>query len=217
MRINYMGCRIKLREDGMHINKENLVMGKDGSAHIDSVFNRKKCEVRAQKNLESNMKYFNGLSHDNFEEELKEYLNKFKKFKEYKNLNALDGLPGYYIMVLDSYCQVYIGTTNNIKRRILGHWSKQMDIDRLVFGSTENSILSINSFRAYDTTRVFAKIDEDTYTHENKYISNFNNKYLLNRTAGDLHSLQDSIHSAKMREEHKTSLYRKIINFIINK
>ncbi len=59
------------------------------------------------------------------------------------------------MLVLDEYKQVYIGQSTDIKSRILHHRSKKKPFDRLIFGSVENSILSIDSFGALDTTRIY--------------------------------------------------------------
>ena len=52
---------------------------------------------------------------------------------------------------------MYIGISNDIKKRILTHWGSKKDFDRLLFGKKENSVLSIDSFGALDTTRIFYK------------------------------------------------------------
>lgn len=53
-------------------------------------------------------------------------------------------------MVLDEYRQVYIGATSEsagTAERIRQHWSGQKQFDRLLAGSVETSVLSIDSFR----------------------------------------------------------------------
>lgn len=89
-------------------------------------------------------------------------------------------------MVLDEYHQIYIGTSDNIKKRILQHWSMRKPFDRLLcpIGAVETSILSIDSFRAYDTTRIYACINQDTYEKEDYYIKQFSSKFLCNRLSG---------------------------------
>ena len=44
-----------------------------------------------------------------------------------------------------------------MKKRILGHWNRQKEFDHLICGKIEESILSIDSFGALDTTRIFYK------------------------------------------------------------
>lgn len=73
--------------------------------------------------------------------------------------------------------------------------------DRMIFGTKENSILSINSFRSLDTTRIFVYLTSNTYHLEDKLINQFDNKYLLNRTAGGvLDGLSGAIANGKTRD-----------------
>ena len=76
------------------------------------------------------------------------------------------------------------------------------DSPRLVeFGSKENSILSINSFRALDTTRIFVNLTSDIYVLEDKFINQMEKSYLLNRTAGGaLDGLPEAIAKMKTRD-----------------
>ena len=93
-------------------------------------------------------------------------------------------------MALDKYKQVYIGISvseQGIKGRILKHWRKQKEFDRLIYGRIENSIISIDSFGALDTTRIYYKeipkgVDLDDY--ERKLVDAFKPEYRLNRVAG---------------------------------
>lgn len=111
-------------------------------------------------------------------------------------------------MVLDEYCQVYVGTSKDLKKRVMAHWSKTKPFDRLIFGTIETSILSIDSFRALDTTRIFVATNDHTYLKENVYINSFDQKYVLNRTAGGEmpNGLIDAIKHRRTRNlaiEHK--------------
>ena len=120
------------------------------------------------------------------------------KFKDVTDLNALKDTKGLYIMVLDEYQQVYIGTAafgTNIKKRIMNHWSTKKHFGRLLNGRVENSILSIDSFGALDTTRIFYKklqSNEEIYLLEEKYIKDFKPEYRLNRVAGGINSEEHS-------------------------
>lgn len=138
------------------------------------------------KNYDLNMKYFSLLSHEKFNKEIDKFLESNKYFKEVFDLNLYDKKPGYYIMVLDEYCQVYIGTTNDIKRRIRQHWSKSKPFDRLLFpmGAVNSSILSIDSFRAFDTTRIFTYSTEKVFDLENTFINQFSKRFVCNRLDG---------------------------------
>ncbi|MFF5814718.1 hypothetical protein ACFY5J_25400 [Peribacillus butanolivorans] len=143
------------------------------------------------------MTYFNNLSKQEFNAELEKYVQE-SSFKEIFDISPLEYDSGYYILVLDEYCQVYIGKTSNMKRRIMNHWSRQKEFDRLYFGSLETSRLSIDSFRALDTTRIFVSLTKDI-NDEDIMIDSFDDKYILNRTLGNLTSLSDAILFRKPR------------------
>lgn len=141
-------------------------------------------------NFDLNMKYFEGLDKNEFNDVLNKYIKK-NKFKQGTDLNHLNGTNGIYILVLDEYKQVYIGVSNDIKRRIQTHWSKRKDFGHLIFGSKETSILSIDSFGALDTTRIFYK-EIKWYQNidklEEKYVKEFNSDYTLNRICGGVNA-----------------------------
>lgn len=92
------------------------------------------------------MKYFKSLNKTDFENAITNFLNKYKGFRSVENLSDFDGICGYYIMVLDKYKQVYIGKSENIKRRILSHWSSTKAFDRTLFPmyAVETSCFSID-------------------------------------------------------------------------
>ncbi|NKF05284.1 GIY-YIG nuclease family protein [Clostridium gasigenes] len=138
------------------------------------------------KNYDLSMEYFSLLSHDEFNIEINKFLESNKCFVEVFDLNLYDQKSGYYIMVLDEYYQVYIGTTDNIKRRIRQHWSNSKSFDRLLcpMGAIDSSILSSDSFRALDTTRIFAYTTKRTFDREDKFINQFSAKFVCNRLAG---------------------------------
>ena len=87
------------------------------------------------------------------------------------------------MMVFDEYKQVYVGTTQHLRRRIQEHWNSKMPIDRLIFGDFFASRLSIDSFRALDTTRLYARIvSEDDAFGEEEAEELSDDRYRLNRT-----------------------------------
>ncbi|MGK7377557.1 hypothetical protein ACSFXN_06920 [Planococcus sp. 1R117A] len=146
------------------------------------------------------MNYCRALLEHEFNEELKNFLNKTEVFKEITDLVGLKDVPGYYLMVPDEYSQVYVGRSQNIKHRIQSHWNKQKEFDRLIFGSKENSVLPIDSFKALDTTRIFVYITGELDQHEDEFINSINAKYLLNRTrGGTLTGLSEAIINGKTR------------------
>ncbi|WP_230100450.1 hypothetical protein [Microbacterium sp. Bi98] len=106
---------------------------------------------------------------------------------EVTDLTKWDGVPGLYIMVLDEFAQVYVGVANSstgIAKRIRQHWTNQKQFDRLIWGDVTSSILSIDSFRALDTTRIFALKTEHTFDDENPLLEQFPRKFTLNRVMG---------------------------------
>lgn len=125
-------------------------------------------------NFDLNMKFFSSLNHDDFNKYLLSFVKK-NRFKEIDDLKTVLDIEGVYILVLDEYKQVYIGVSSNIKRRILQHWSGKKEFDRLIYGGKDKSILSIDSFGALDTTRIFYKpcgwYEKDKA--EEKYTSSF--------------------------------------------
>lgn len=138
------------------------------------------------KNYDLNMKYMNNLSSDDFNHALNVFLSKNKGITQITDLTTCDCMEGIYILVLDAYKQVYIGQSTNIKKRIMGHWSKTKPFDRLIFGRVENSILSIDSFGALDTTRIFVCPTSHLFEVEAKLVRSMDAKYMLNRTAGGI-------------------------------
>lgn len=138
------------------------------------------------KNYDLNMEYFSLLDHDEFNNEIDKFLKRNSEFVEVFDLNLYDHKSGYYLMVLDEYCQIYVGTTTDIKKRIRTHWSASKPFDRLLFpmGAVNKSILSIDSFRALDTTRIFAYLTDKLYDNEDDFINQFSNKFICNRIGG---------------------------------
>lgn len=210
---------IKLKNNNLTINKENYaiidkkVHNKTPQFIIDSYKNeldkRKKiyddenCTIysdswcmKHQKdcllNYDYNMKYFNSLDAKDFNKSLNKLIKHSKRIKEVYDLNDYKDTVGVYILVLDKYKQIYIGqSTSSIKTRIMSHWNKKKEFDRLIFGKVDNSILSIDSFRALDTTRIYVYPTYDTYEVEEKLVNLMNAKYMLNRTAGGIGSVHN--------------------------
>ena len=86
-------------------------------------------------------------------------------------------------MVLDNYSQVYIGMSKNtIKRRIIEHWRKKVPFDRLVSNRNHDTLITIDSFGALDTTRIFYKEVDSKFcdNYIEKIVNEFNDKYKLN-------------------------------------
>lgn len=145
------------------------------------------------RNFDLNMRYFENLNFDLFNKHLTSFVNR-NRFIEITDLSDVSDKIGAYILVLDKYKQVYIGISNSkkgIKGRILQHWSKQKEFGQLLYGSVETSILSIDSFGALDTTRIFYKElnwYQDFDEYEKKIIDKFKPEYCLNRVVGGLNA-----------------------------
>lgn len=138
-------------------------------------------------NYDLNMKYFNSIDKEKFNKKIDSFIkrNKLNQIFDLKQANV----DGIYMLVLDEYKQVYIGISNNIKKRILNHWNNRKEFAQLIFGSRETSVLSIDSFGALDTTRIFIKElkwYQDINKIEEKIVSELDSKYSLNRVKGGL-------------------------------
>jgi len=157
-------------------------------------------------NFDLNMRFFSSLDSEIFNKKLNAFIKKHRKLREIVDLNECADMIGIYVMVLDEYKQVYIGqSSSSIKTRIMRHWSKNKEFDKLIFGRVENSILSIDSFKALDTTRIFvypcsySLLDSE----ESKLVKSMDAKYLLNRTAGGIQG-NDSFAILEVMANRKT-------------
>ena len=147
------------------------------------------CQKRKElilKNYDINMEFYNKLDKKEFNSYLKDFLNTYNEYKEINDLTTYKNISGIYILVLDEYCRIYIGQTNNIKKRICTHWSGRKYLDRMIFGSWDTSVISIDSFGPLDTTRIFVNTDVKSLLdeEENAVDSFFPDKYLQNRISG---------------------------------
>ena len=107
---------------------------------------------------------------------------KDKKIYELKDITC----SGVYLMILGKYKQIYIGASKNMAERIKQHWVKK-PIDRLVFGSIEHSKISIDCYKALDTTEIYAvktKNDTEAFKIEHTIIELADEKYVMNRIEG---------------------------------
>lgn len=134
-----------------------------------------------------NMAHFASLDPVEFEATLQLALDGHPDMVEVTDLTEWVGVPGVYIMVLDEYRQVYVGASSEsagIAKRIRQHWTNQKEFDRLIWGGVKTSILSIDSFRALDTTRIFAMMTGDYFNEEISVLAQFPPKFALNRIIG---------------------------------
>lgn len=210
-RITYFGVDI-IESDKNELNRENYaVIDKRPSTNIEhfqkmykrmpeeysKCFEDESCEAytdswcekhreKCLKNFDLNMQYMEKISKEEFDSTLDAFIKKHRKIEQIFDLNDCKGMSGIYILVLDKYKQIYIGQSTNIKNRILSHWNKTKPFDRLLFGQVNKSILSIDVFGAFDTTRIYVYPTEDTYRVEAKLVREMSSKYMLNRTAGGI-------------------------------
>jgi hypothetical protein len=95
-------------------------------------------------------------------------------------------------MVLDGFKQIYVGMTRakgGIRERIRKHWSTSKQFDRLIYGDVYTSVISIDSFRALDTTRILAMKTNRPEAIERKIVASVTGEFLLNRTGGGAHNI----------------------------
>lgn len=167
----HFGVKLYNREGGFKLTVDNYVEKSDKNIDLssDEELNLKLEKIMTRFHL--NMRYFKSLSSDKFNEELNKFVTS-SNFHKIEDLNCVEDIYGHYVMVLDEYCQVYIGTSSRgygMKIRIPQHWSRKIPLDRL--GTEEYGSLAIDSFRALDTTRIFVCPD-DQYTFFEDYTLN---------------------------------------------
>lgn len=147
-------------------------------------------EYREQclQNYDKNIKYFSLLDRTDFNNAVSVFLKKHKGFCKVDCLIDFDATSGYYLMILDEYKQVYIGKSDNIKKRIQQHWSHNTSFDRTLFPmyAKDTSCFSIDCFRALDTTRIFAWKRSLVEGIEKNLIADFPKQYCTNRIGGDI-------------------------------
>ena len=151
------------------------------------IYNDAYCQIHQEKcliNFDKNMEFFKQISKDEFENSLQKLISSNQNIKQVFDLNDCKQMCGIYIIVLDEYKQVYIGQSEDIKRRIMHHWSKQKQFDRLIFGSVNDSVLSIDSFGAFDTTRIYVLKTKSVDSFEKIAVSKFPPHLKLNRIGG---------------------------------
>lgn len=154
----------------------------------------------ALENFDLNMAFFAQIPHDSFEDALAEMLRKNKRLRPVTDLKSLDGDWGAYMLVLDEYRQAYIGQSWDMRKRIKAHWNGTKQFDRLLWGGVEESVMSIDSFRALDTTRIFASRTINYDALESRLVRTFPPDYLLNRIdGGEVTGLRGMFLSTEMK------------------
>ncbi len=184
----HFGLNVYPGKYGLIMSKKNyVIINKKSSIQKGKIYTDKWCRQQYEdviKNYELNLNFYKALNPKHFKSEIKDFCMKYPMFKNISDLRPYKNVGGYYILILDKYCQLYIGTSIDITRRIRQHWVERLPFDRLLFGSTEKSKLSIKSFRALDTTRILIYPTKDIYIYEDDYINHFSDKYICNRICG---------------------------------
>lgn len=187
--IDHFGIRLRKSEIELRLTRDNYaaVTNNKSSFFPNEIHSEVRCKEfydDGMINFDININNFSLLNKKEFNFLVHLYMEEHQ-FTEIFDLNLYSGKSGYYILVLDEYCQVYIGQTSDFKKRIMSHWNKSMPLDRLIFrGGVKESVLSIDSFKALDTTRIFVFTTTDI-VHENRFIMEFPLQYRLNRVPGN--------------------------------
>lgn len=196
--LEHLGLKVRKKEGGLYLTRENYatITNKSSFGHLKGY--KKYYEDQevselltgAYKNFDLNMAYFQELSKEEFKQQILTFLEKNEDYQEYTDLSLLKDEDGQYILVLDEYSQVYYGNGGVLSIR--RHWNKRTPLDRLVSGSVyerfdnqnpvDESILSINAFRALDTTRVLVK-KSDSKRSRIKRDYEIDDKFSLNRSS----------------------------------
>lgn len=145
----------ELRGDALWAAHAWIYEDEDHRRYSDEYCERQR--AAALENFDLNMAFFRHLSGKDFLEALNTFVGSYSRLQPVTELASLDGVEGVYVMVLDRYKQVYIGEASDMRKRIKRHWAGTKQFDRLIFPDKETSVLSIDSFRALGTTRIFAE------------------------------------------------------------
>lgn len=193
----HFGVRLPRREGGHRLTRENYVCTtRDGRYYFEDGWLKadpaswEDHRRAVMRNFDRSMAYFETLSQETFDRAVRELMSAFPELEEVDDLSAWDGVAGVYVLVLDRFRQIYVGqaaSTGGIRRRIVVHWQKKAAFDRLLSGDEERSIMSIDSFRALDTTRILAVACESPGLLEQRVQQAVPEAFCANRTrAGDL-------------------------------
>lgn len=214
--LKHFGVKIVQKKHGLKLSRDNYAEINNKSSlpkfSVDiysdeegKYYNDEWCEkqyIDVMTNYDLNMEFFSFLDHVRFTKELDSFLRKNNEFEKVVDLNNLIGKSGFYMMILDEYSQVYIGVSSNIYTRIRNHWNARKPFDRLLFpmGNVSSSIISIDSFRALDTTRLYAFVTNEFEDLEDYYINQIPTEFCINRLAGGVTTLSQAVVLMKSRK-----------------
>lgn len=139
---------------------------------------------RALVNFDLSMRYFDSLDPGEFEAALDRVLTAGRTLKPVASLPDWDGVEGCYVMVFDRYKQFYVGTTEDIRRRIKTHWTARKPFDRILFGTPYDSIFPADELRPLDTTRLYAARSRNRFNMEERVEKAADQRFCLNRMIG---------------------------------
>ena len=77
-----------------------------------------------------------------------------------------------------------------MRERILRHWKKKPEFDRILFGKAESSVIGVDSFGALDTTRIFVYYEDNKDKIdklEERLVEEIPKEFLNNRIGGGIH------------------------------
>ena len=202
--IKHFGVGLRYREGGFKLTEGNFIPNSNKSGLCPgTVLSDEECQRlrgNAKINLEYNLSYFSKLDREEFNQAIINFC-RMTGFIEITDLSRYNLKSGFYLMVMDEYSQFYLGWSKDLKRRIMRHWSQVMPLDRLVLWSAETSKLSIDSFCALDTTRIYILLaDEESLNDEDKYINMLPDKFLANRNKGGKLDQKEIMRDLKMRD-----------------
>jgi len=136
------------------------------------------------------MAFYNKLDVKEYNKIVDKIIKKYKML-EITDLKECKGKKGIYILLQEKYKQMYIGqTTRDLRERILRHWKKKPEFDRILFGKAENSVIGIDSFGALDTTRILVFYEENRDKIdklEEKLVKETPREFINNRIGGGIH------------------------------
>lgn len=203
--LTHFNCKLRDKDGGYKLTKDNFATDSDKSGLVTGTIIPsnlyQKYMEEAPINFDYNMDFYSKLSKIEFNDMIKNLINE-TSFVEITNLPEYSEVSGLYAMIIGGYCQIYIGKADNIKKRILRHWSQIMPLDRLILGDAKRSRIGIDSFRALDTTKILVcpLSLAEAVALENKYIEKIPDKFLINRTIGGNITPEVAIGNMKLRK-----------------
>lgn len=141
---------------------------------------------QALENFDLNMAFYQRLDLQQFTQAVDELQRAYPMLQPVDDLNTFARVSGLYVLILDDYRQLYVGQSQDITKRIRQHWTSSKDIATLVFGEVATSRLSIDAFRALDTTRILVWPYPDPDLYEGDMLRTVPDDYVANRIAGGL-------------------------------